>query len=84
MHLLNLLRREYLSRFLTGLLLFSVNREFCGMARKVYIYTREEVKRMLPGTLSSKNEENSLVGEGNDDKDAKNLIPSSDSSPEKC
>ncbi|GFZ03942.1 auxin response factor 2 [Actinidia rufa] len=58
--------------------------EFCGMARKVYIYTREEVKRMLPGTLSSKNEENSLVGEGNDDKDAKNLIPSSDSSPEKC
>ncbi|XP_057459290.1 auxin response factor 2B-like isoform X2 [Actinidia eriantha] len=58
--------------------------EFCGMARKVYIYTREEVKRMLPGTLSSKNEENSLVGEGNDDKDAKNVIPSSDSSPEKC
>ncbi|PSR89417.1 Auxin response factor 2 like [Actinidia chinensis var. chinensis] len=58
--------------------------EFCGMARKIYIYTREEVKRMLPGTLSSKNEDNSLVGEGNDDKEVKNLLLSSESSPEKC
>ncbi|GFZ17321.1 auxin response factor 2 [Actinidia rufa] len=60
------------------------NWEFCGMARKIYIYTREEVKRMLPGTLSSKNEDNSLVGEGNDDKEVKNLLLSSESSPEKC
>ena len=61
-----------------------MNREFCGMARKIYIYTREEVKRMLPGTLSSKNEDNSLIGEGNDDKEVKNLLLSSESSPEKC
>nr|WAK98323.1 ARF2 protein [Paeonia lactiflora] len=32
--------------------------EFCGMVRKIFIYTREEVQRMNPGTLDSKVEEN--------------------------
>lgn len=54
--------------------------EFCGMVRKIFIYTREEVQRMNPGTLNSKCEENSSVAEGMDGKD-KNLVLSS-SSPE--
>ncbi|XP_047341034.1 auxin response factor 2B-like [Impatiens glandulifera] len=33
--------------------------EFCGMVRKIFIYTREEVQRMNPGTLNSKIEGNS-------------------------
>ncbi|CAK9186904.1 unnamed protein product [Ilex paraguariensis] len=43
--------------------------EFCGMVRKIFIYTREEVQRMNPGTLNLKGEENSRVGEGMDAKD---------------
>ncbi|KAJ0804314.1 putative transcription factor ARF family [Helianthus annuus] len=35
--------------------------EFCGMVRKIYIYTREEVQRMNLGTLNSRGEENSSV-----------------------
>lgn len=57
--------------------------EFCGMARKLFIYTREEVQRMNPKTLNSKSEENSLLGEGMDEKEMKNLQPSSVSSPER-
>ncbi|XP_052182583.1 auxin response factor 2B-like isoform X2 [Diospyros lotus] len=40
--------------------------EFCVMVRKIFIYTKEEVQRMNPGTLSSKSEERSLIGEGMD------------------
>ncbi|KAI8544084.1 hypothetical protein RHMOL_Rhmol08G0268100 [Rhododendron molle] len=58
--------------------------EFCGMVRKIFIYTRDEVQRMNPKTLNSRSEENSLVGEGMDEKEMKNLQPSSVSSPEKC
>lgn len=57
--------------------------EFCGMVRKLFIYTREEVQRMNPKTLNSKSEENSLLGEGMDEKEMKNLQPSSVSSPER-
>ncbi|PQQ18108.1 auxin response factor 2 [Prunus yedoensis var. nudiflora] len=40
-------------------------REFCGIVRKIFIYTREEVQKMNPGTLNSHGEENlSLVAEG--------------------
>ncbi|KAL8226079.1 hypothetical protein R6Q57_018636 [Mikania cordata] len=39
--------------------------EFCGMVRKIYIYTREEVQRMNLGTLNSRGEDNnSSVAEG--------------------
>lgn len=45
--------------------------EFCGMVRKIYIYTREEVQRMNPGTLNSKNDDNPSVAEGMDAKEVK-------------
>nr|XP_043636858.1 auxin response factor 2B-like isoform X2 [Erigeron canadensis] len=35
--------------------------EFCGMVRKIFIYTKEEVQRMNLGTLNSRGEENSSV-----------------------
>ncbi|XP_071686356.1 auxin response factor 2A-like [Rutidosis leptorrhynchoides] len=52
--------------------------EFCGMVRKIYIYTREEVQRMNLGTINSRGEDNSSVAEG---VDARGNLPSS-SSPE--
>ncbi|XP_057474375.1 auxin response factor 2B-like [Actinidia eriantha] len=58
--------------------------EFCDIVRKISIYTREEVQRMNPGTLISKSEENSLVGEGTDDKEVKNSTSPLAPSPEKC
>lgn len=40
------------------------------MVRKIFIYTKEEVRKMNPGTLSCRSEEG-VVGEGSDAKDAK-------------
>ncbi|XP_076942157.1 auxin response factor 2A-like [Bidens hawaiensis] len=37
--------------------------EFCGMVRKIFIYTREEVQRMNPGTLSSRDDDTSSIAE---------------------
>ncbi|KAF8390737.1 hypothetical protein HHK36_025264 [Tetracentron sinense] len=37
--------------------------EFCGMVRKIFIYTREEVQRMNPGTLNPEVEEKPAVAE---------------------
>ncbi|KAF8400062.1 hypothetical protein HHK36_015937 [Tetracentron sinense] len=37
--------------------------EFCGMVRKIFIYTREEVQRMNPGTLNPKVEEKQEIVE---------------------
>jgi len=34
------------------------------MVRKIYIYPKEEIQKMSPGTLSSKNEENQSASEG--------------------
>ncbi|XP_010458034.1 PREDICTED: auxin response factor 2 isoform X1 [Camelina sativa] len=45
--------------------------EFCCMVRKIFIYTKEEVRKMNPGTLSCRSEEEAVVGEGSDAKDAK-------------
>ncbi|XP_057970275.1 auxin response factor 2B [Malania oleifera] len=45
--------------------------EFCSMVRKIFIYTREEVQRMNPGSLSSKGQENPAASESMDGKDAK-------------
>uniref|UniRef100_A0A5B6YQ85 Auxin response factor n=1 Tax=Davidia involucrata TaxID=16924 RepID=A0A5B6YQ85_DAVIN len=58
--------------------------EFCGMVRKIFIYTKEEVQRMNPGTLSSKGEENSSVAEDMDAKEAKDLPLPSASRAENC
>ncbi|CAN8251939.1 unnamed protein product [Cochlearia groenlandica] len=45
--------------------------EFCFMVRKIFIYTKEEVRKMNPGTLSCRSEEEAVVGEGSDAKEAK-------------
>ncbi|CAH2043921.1 unnamed protein product [Thlaspi arvense] len=45
--------------------------EFCRMVRKLFIYTKEEVRKMNPGTLSCRSEEEAVVGDGSDAKDAK-------------
>ncbi|KAG5393806.1 hypothetical protein IGI04_023769 [Brassica rapa subsp. trilocularis] len=45
--------------------------EFCCMVRKIFIYTKEEVRKMNPGTLSCRNKEEPVVGEGSEAKDAK-------------
>nr|XP_009387026.1 PREDICTED: auxin response factor 23 isoform X3 [Musa acuminata subsp. malaccensis] len=39
--------------------------EFCNMVRKIYIYTREEVQSMNPGTLNSRLEESPATSEEN-------------------
>lgn len=38
------------------------------MVRKIYIYPKEEIQKMSPGTLSSRNEENQSASEGADTK----------------
>ncbi|XP_060172708.1 auxin response factor 2B [Lycium barbarum] len=56
--------------------------EFCGMVHKIFIYTKDEVQRMNPGTLNSKGEDDSSFAEGSDAKEVKSLQLPSDSSPE--
>ncbi|XP_059287183.1 auxin response factor 2B [Lycium ferocissimum] len=56
--------------------------EFCGMVHKIFIYTKEEVQRMNPGTLNSKGEYDSSFADGSDAKEVKSLQLPSDSSPE--
>ncbi|XP_060205381.1 auxin response factor 2A [Lycium barbarum] len=56
--------------------------EFCGMVRKIFIYTKEEVQRMNPGTLNSKGEDTSSVAEGSEAKEVKNLQLPSESGQE--
>ncbi|XWS60200.1 hypothetical protein CRYUN_Cryun07bG0015100 [Craigia yunnanensis] len=45
--------------------------EFCAMVCKIGIYTREEVQKMKPGSLSSKGEDNPVSAEGLDAKEVK-------------
>ncbi|KAM5571544.1 auxin response factor 2 [Rosa sericea] len=46
--------------------------EFCGIVRKIFIYTREEVQKMNPGTLTSLGEENpAMPAEGVDAREGK-------------
>ncbi|KAL8252188.1 hypothetical protein R6Q59_035881 [Mikania micrantha] len=52
--------------------------EFCGMVRKIFIYTREEVQRMNLGSINSRGEDNSSIAEGVDGRDD-GAIPSSSS-----
>ncbi|KAH7578516.1 hypothetical protein ACOSP7_000177 [Xanthoceras sorbifolium] len=58
--------------------------EFCGMVRKIYIYTREEVQKMKPGSLSSKCEENPLTADGVDAKEVKHVSLPSALNAENC
>ncbi|XP_068656436.1 auxin response factor 2A-like [Aristolochia californica] len=37
--------------------------EFCNMVRKIFIYTRDEVQKMNPGTLNSRTEESLTISE---------------------
>ncbi|XVF54769.1 hypothetical protein PTKIN_Ptkin05aG0208500 [Pterospermum kingtungense] len=55
--------------------------EFCAMVRKIGIYTREEVQKMKPGSLSSKGEDNAASADG---LDAKEVKCQSASSAENC
>jgi len=45
--------------------------EFCSMVRKIYIYPKEEIQKMSPGTLSSKNEETYSATDGGDAQETK-------------
>ncbi|KAJ6761021.1 AUXIN RESPONSE FACTOR 4-RELATED [Salix purpurea] len=60
--------------------------EFVGMVRKIFIYTKEEVQKIKPGSLNSKGIENPMDMEGEDDvKEAKHLpLPSASSPPMNC
>lgn len=57
--------------------------EFCGMVRKIFIYTKEEVQKMNPGSFSSKGEDSPMNGEGIDAKEVKQSLPSA-SNAENC
>ena len=41
------------------------------MVRKIYVCPKEEIQKMIPGTLSSKNEENQSASEGADAQEIK-------------
>ncbi|KAH9770229.1 auxin response factor 2 [Citrus sinensis] len=49
--------------------------EFCGMVRKIFIYTKEEVLKMNSVSLSSKGEDSPMNGEGIDAKEVKQPLP---------
>ncbi|KAM7274364.1 hypothetical protein ACFE04_029028 [Oxalis oulophora] len=53
--------------------------EFVGMVRKIFIYTKEEVQKMNPGTLCSRSEDNNaLAVDGADVNDSKHSASSHD------
>eukprot|EP00262_Sarcandra_glabra_P003007 TRINITY_DN13442_c0_g2_i1.p1 TRINITY_DN13442_c0_g2~~TRINITY_DN13442_c0_g2_i1.p1 ORF type:complete len:769 (+),score=140.38 TRINITY_DN13442_c0_g2_i1:759-3065(+) len=59
--------------------------EFCSMVRKIFIYTRDEVQKMNPGTLSLRFEENSSVAEERPPaKETKCSLPSPVASSDNC
>ncbi|KAG1331599.1 auxin response factor 23 [Cocos nucifera] len=59
--------------------------EFCSMVRKIFIYTREEVQRMNPGTLTSRGEESPATSEERTAaKERKGQAPASSSHPKSC
>ncbi|KAE8697327.1 Auxin response factor 23 [Hibiscus syriacus] len=51
--------------------------EFCAMVRKIGIYTREEVQKMKPGSLSLMLDDNPIAAEGGDGKGVNCLSASS-------
>ncbi|KAG1370206.1 auxin response factor 23 [Cocos nucifera] len=59
--------------------------EFCSMVRKIFIYTREEVQRMNPGTLNSRVEESpDSSAERTAAKGRRGRFPMSSANPESC
>ncbi|OIV97014.1 hypothetical protein TanjilG_03588 [Lupinus angustifolius] len=48
--------------------------EFCAMVHKIYIYPKEEIQKMSPGTLSSKNEDNYSASECAEAKEVKGQL----------
>ncbi|XP_074317150.1 auxin response factor 2A-like [Silene latifolia] len=56
--------------------------EFCGMVRKILIYTKEEVQKMTPRTLNSICEDNHPVARGPNSSEANQSSPSSASNAE--
>nr|AAP06759.1 auxin response factor-like protein [Mangifera indica] len=59
-------------------------KEFCGMVRKIFIYTREEVQKMKPGSSLSKGDENLSIGEGTEAKEVKHQSVPSACNDENC
>lgn len=54
-YLPRLLGRSMEAKILISLI--CLDREFCDMVNKIFIYTREEVQRMNPGALNSRSED---------------------------
>lgn len=57
-------------------------KEFVGMVRKIFIYTREEVQKMKPGNLNLKAEQNQPFEEGMDVEEVKSRTLASATGPE--
>jgi hypothetical protein len=49
-------------------LLYFVNREFCSIVRKIFIYTKEEVQKMNSKLSTPRKEECSVDGDGTSEK----------------
>ncbi|XP_073007222.1 auxin response factor 23-like [Typha latifolia] len=59
--------------------------EFCGMVRKIYIYTRDEVQNMNPGSLHLRGEESPAASEERAvAKETKGCLPASSFNLENC
>ncbi|XP_056170339.1 auxin response factor 2 isoform X1 [Syzygium oleosum] len=58
--------------------------EFCGIVRKMFIYSREEVQKMRPGTISSRDEDNLMVDKGSVSKKMTSDTLPSASVPKNC
>ncbi|CAL0319805.1 unnamed protein product [Lupinus luteus] len=48
--------------------------EFCAMVHKIYIYPKEEIQKMSPGTLCSNNEDNHSASECAEAKEVKSQL----------
>ncbi|ONK56121.1 uncharacterized protein A4U43_C10F4340 [Asparagus officinalis] len=57
--------------------------EFCNMVRKINIYTKEEVQKMNPGTLSPRSKETSSDTVFSSDKEMKSPLPTPVSNSDK-
>ncbi|KAL6659835.1 hypothetical protein ACP70R_002664 [Stipagrostis hirtigluma subsp. patula] len=60
--------------------------EFCDMVHKIFIYTREEVQRMNPGTLNSRSEDSpaNSVERGSASREVRGCVSSSSLNSENC
>ncbi|OEL15073.1 Auxin response factor 23 [Dichanthelium oligosanthes] len=60
--------------------------EFCNMVHKIFIYTREEVQRMNPGTLNSRSEDSpaNSMERGSAARETHGCLPASSLNSENC